>query len=137
MRQFATLWYFRPSPLYPGRAQLTNPIKIEKPWGHELIWAQTERYVGKILHVKAGHSLSLQYHERKDETIHLLRGSMRFFVGSSRDVLQQVPFAEGQSYRITPGTVHRMEAVTDVDILEASTADLEDVVRLEDRYGRS
>jgi len=109
---------------------------VEKPWGHELIWAHTDRYVGKILHVKAGHALSLQYHVRKDETIHLLRGEMRFWAGPSAQQLAEIPLREGESYRITPGTVHRMEAITDVDILEASTPDLDDVVRLEDRYGR-
>jgi len=114
-----------------------RPTRVEKPWGHELIWANTDRYVGKILHVKAGHALSLQYHERKDETIHLLRGQMRFWVGPSAQQLQEIELREGESYRITPGTVHRMEAVTDVDILEASTPDLDDVVRLEDRYGRA
>ena len=113
------------------------PKTIDKPWGHELIWAHTDRYVGKILHVRAGHALSLQYHERKDETIHLLRGQMRFFAGPSVEALELVPLQEGESYHITPGTVHRMEAVTDVDILEASTPYLDDVVRLEDRYGRS
>jgi mannose-6-phosphate isomerase-like protein (cupin superfamily) len=115
---------------------MTRPRRVEKPWGHELIWAETDRYVGKILHVKAGHALSLQYHERKDETIHLLSGAMRFFVGPSAEALAEIELVEGQSYRITPGTVHRMEAVTDIDILEASTPDLDDVVRLEDRYGR-
>lgn len=115
---------------------MTKPRRVEKPWGHELIWAETDRYVGKILHVKAGHALSLQYHERKDETIHLLSGTMRFHAGPSADALSEIELPEGQSYRITPGTVHRMEAVTDIDILEASTPDLDDVVRLEDRYGR-
>jgi mannose-6-phosphate isomerase len=111
--------------------------RVEKPWGYELIWANTELYVGKILHVKAGHALSLQYHERKDETIHLLRGELRFWVGPAADALEELPLREGESYRVRPGTVHRMEAVTDVDILEASTPHLDDVVRLEDRYGRA
>jgi mannose-6-phosphate isomerase-like protein (cupin superfamily) len=111
--------------------------RVEKPWGHELIWARTERYVGKVLHVKAGHALSLQYHERKDETLFLLRGELRFWVGPSADELEEVRLVEGESYRIPPGTVHRMEALTDCDILEASTPELDDVVRLEDRYGRS
>lgn len=115
---------------------IAAPRRVEKPWGHELIWAETELYVGKILHVKAGHALSLQYHERKDETIHLLRGRMRFQLGPSAEDLRTVDMNEGDSVRITPGTVHRMEAITDVDILEASTAHLDDVVRLEDRYGR-
>jgi mannose-6-phosphate isomerase len=112
------------------------PRRIEKPWGHELIWAETDRYVGKILHVKAGHALSLQYHERKDETIHLLSGEMRFWAGPSLESLAELKLAAGESFHVAPGTVHRMEAVTDVDILEASTPDLDDVVRLEDRYGR-
>ena len=115
---------------------MTIPKRVSKPWGYEVIWAHTDRYIGKILHVEAGHSLSLQYHERKDETIYLLRGRLRFFVGRSKNDLQEVALVEGQSYRITPGTVHRMEAITDVDILEASTSDIDDVVRLEDRYGR-
>lgn len=112
------------------------PRRVEKPWGHELIWAATDRYVGKILHVKAGHSLSLQYHERKDETIHLLSGELRFWAGPSMEELAELTLRPGESFRVTPGTIHRMEAVSDVDILEASTPELEDVVRLEDRYGR-
>lgn len=113
-----------------------TPRRVEKPWGHELIWAETELYVGKVLHVKAGHALSLQYHERKDETIHLLRGELRFLVGSTAESLEVVALHEGQSIRIRPGTIHRMEAITDVDMLEASTSHLDDVVRLDDRYGR-
>jgi mannose-6-phosphate isomerase len=113
------------------------PRRVDKPWGHELIWAETEEYAGKLLHVKAGHALSLQYHERKDETLHLLRGELRFQVGASIDSLAAVELRAGQSIRLRPGTLHRMEAVTDVDILEASTAHLDDVVRLEDRYGRA
>lgn len=110
---------------------------IDKPWGHELIWAKTERYVGKILHVKAGHALSLQYHEEKDETIHLFKGRMRLWIGPHVDDLDEITIQEGQSVRIKPGTIHRMEAITDIHILEASTPELDDVVRLEDRYGRS
>jgi len=110
--------------------------RVDKPWGYELIWADTDLYVGKILHVEAGHALSLQYHEHKDETIHLLRGALRFWVGASADHLAQIELHEGQSFRIRPRMVHRMEAVTAVDILEASTPHLTDVVRLEDRYGR-
>lgn len=120
----------------PPRRCALKAKRIEKPWGHELIWADSELYVGKILHVKAGHALSMQYHRQKDETIHLLRGEMRFWVGPAVGRLEEVPLREGESYRILPGTVHRMEAITDVDMLEASTPHLEDVVRLEDRYGR-
>jgi mannose-6-phosphate isomerase len=114
-----------------------QPRRVEKPWGYELIWANTDRYVGKILHVNAGHALSLQYHERKDETIHLLNGEMRFWAGPSEKELREVPFEMGQSFHVTPGTVHMMEAVTDIDILEASTPELDDVIRLKDRYGRA
>jgi mannose-6-phosphate isomerase len=120
-----------------GAAGAHHPVRVEKPWGHELLWANTDAYVGKVLHVRAGHALSLQYHERKDETIHLLRGRMRFWAGPDADSLEEVRLGEGESFRIRPGTVHRMEAITDVDILEASTPDLDDVVRLEDRYGRT
>ena len=111
--------------------------RVEKPWGHELIFAHTDRYVGKLLHIEPHQALSLQYHEIKDETIHLWRGRMKFFVGPSADALEMIEMKEGDSYRVTPGTVHRVEAITDVDILEASTPHLQDVVRLEDRYGRT
>ena len=123
--------------LTPGtEAGPFQPVRVDKPWGHELIWAHTDRYVGKVLHVKEGHMLSLQYHEEKDETLHLLSGRMKFLVGTDPDALEEEVVDEGWSYRLTPGTIHRMEAVTDVDILEASTPELDDVVRLEDRYGR-
>lgn len=111
--------------------------RVEKPWGHELIWAHTDRYVGKVLHINAGESLSLQYHERKDETIHVLRGRMVFLVGESEDELREVELDEGMSFRVQPGTRHRMTAVSDCDLLEASTPELDDVVRLQDRYGRA
>ncbi|MEQ1855978.1 MAG: cupin domain-containing protein [Longimicrobiales bacterium] len=113
-----------------------RPRRVEKPWGHELIWADTDLYVGKILHVKAGEALSVQMHEKKDETMHLLRGEIILRVGSSPDALTAVPFKEGDSVRIRPHTIHMIEAVTDVDVLEASTPHLDDVVRFKDRYGR-
>jgi len=111
--------------------------RVPKPWGHEIIWAHTDRYVGKILHIKAGQALSVQYHEVKDETVYLLSGEMRYWVklpgeGELRDMHLQ----PGDAFRITPGTVHYMEAVTDCDVLEASTPELDDVVRIKDRYGR-
>jgi mannose-6-phosphate isomerase-like protein (cupin superfamily) len=110
---------------------------VPKPWGHELIWAETDRYVGKILHVRAGHALSLQYHERKDETIYVLSGSMIFEYGPLGDApLTRVTLVPGDGFRITPLLRHRMIAETDCDIVEASTPELDDVVRLEDRYGR-
>jgi mannose-6-phosphate isomerase-like protein (cupin superfamily) len=101
-----------------------------------LIWAQTSDYVGKILHINAGESLSLQYHEVKDETIFLLSGTVRFWAGSSLEELEEVELARGEAFRVLPGTIHRMQAISDCDILEASTPHLDDVVRLEDRYGR-
>jgi mannose-6-phosphate isomerase-like protein (cupin superfamily) len=112
-----------------------EPTRVEKPWGHELWWAHTDRYVGKLLHVKAGAQLSLQYHREKDETIHLLRGEM-VLVLKEGDRLVDHPMSPGQSFRVAPGTVHRMRAVTDCDVLEVSTPEVEDVVRVEDDYGR-
>jgi mannose-6-phosphate isomerase-like protein (cupin superfamily) len=110
---------------------------VPKPWGHETIWAHTDRYVGKILHIKAGHALSVQYHERKDETVYLLTGEMNYWVQLEGETeLRDVRLRQGEAFRITPGTVHYMEAVTDCDVLEASTPELDDVVRLKDRYGR-
>ncbi|MGW8265330.1 MAG: cupin domain-containing protein [Longimicrobiales bacterium] len=112
------------------------PDRVDKPWGYELIWAHTPFYVGKILHVNAGEALSLQYHEVKDETIFLLSGEMRFWAGPTAEALELVSLAAGESFRVKPGTVHRMEALSDCDILEASTSHLDDVVRIQDRYGR-
>lgn len=112
------------------------PRRVEKPWGYELIWAHADRYVGKILHIAQGHSLSLQYHRQKDETIHLQSGSMRLEYDRG-DGRREVLLRPGDSVRIRPGMVHRMVAITDCDVLEASTPELDDVVRLEDRYGRS
>ncbi len=110
-------------------------IRVPKPWGYELVWAHTDRYVGKVLHINAGHALSVQYHERKDETVYLLSGEMKYWVKLG-DELEDVRLSEGDAFRITPGTVHYMEAITDCDLLEASTPELDDVVRLQDRYGR-
>jgi mannose-6-phosphate isomerase len=118
-----------------GRAEVRH---VDKPWGHETIWAHTDQYVGKILHIKAGHALSVQYHEVKDETVYLLSGELLYRVwldgkdGGPTDVNLKL----GEAFRITPHTIHQMEAVTDCDILEASTPHLGDVVRLQDRYGR-
>ena len=111
------------------------PFRVEKPWGHELIWAKTDRYVGKILHIEPGHLLSLQYHEKKDETIHVLTGEIIFRVQEEGEMTERRMVA-GESYHITPHTVHQMEAVTSSDLLEVSTPELDDVVRIEDRYGR-
>ena len=109
--------------------------RVEKPWGYEIIWAHTDRYVGKVLHINANEALSIQYHNKKDETVHLLSGEIIYKVKIGEE-LQDVRLRRGESYRITPGTVHQMIAVTDCDVLEASTPELDDVVRLSDRYGR-
>jgi len=116
-------------------AKMEVPFRVEKPWGHELIWAKTDRYVGKILHIEPGHLLSLQYHEKKDETIHVLTGEIIFRVQEDGEMTERRMVA-GESYHITPHTVHQMEAVTSSDLLEVSTPELDDVVRIEDRYGR-
>jgi mannose-6-phosphate isomerase-like protein (cupin superfamily) len=118
-----------------------NVKRVPKPWGYELIWAHTDHYVGKLLHINAGQALSVQYHNNKDETIFLLRGRMKYRLGSEAggggsEKLREFEMKEGESYRNTPGTVHQMEAITDCDVLEASTPHLDDVVRLQDRYGR-
>jgi mannose-6-phosphate isomerase len=109
--------------------------KVDKPWGHELHWAKTERYVGKVLHVTAGHALSLQYHNVKDETIFLWKGKLLFEIQNG-DALEKREMLPGESVHITPHTIHRMTAIEDSDIFEVSTPELDDVVRLEDRYGR-
>ena len=115
------------------------PKRVEKPWGHELWWARTERYVGKILHLKQGESLSLQYHNVKDETILLQSGRLLFETRAAGDSgeLQRLELEPGDVVHITPGTLHRMTGLLDCDILEVSTPELDDVVRLVDRYGRA
>jgi len=118
-----------------ARSSRVEVITVPKPWGHETIWAHTDRYVGKILHINAGQALSVQYHNRKDETVHLLKGDLIYRVKLG-DELEDMRLTKGQSFRITPGTVHQMEAITDCDILEVSTPEVDDVVRLQDRYGR-
>jgi mannose-6-phosphate isomerase len=111
------------------------PYRVEKPWGYELVWARTDRYVGKILHVKAGHILSLQYHNLKDETMHVLRGEL-ILRTQTGDALESRPFRAGETAHIPAKLIHQIEAVEDSDVLEASTPELDDLVRLQDRYGR-
>ncbi|HET7188719.1 MAG TPA: cupin domain-containing protein [Gemmatimonadaceae bacterium] len=111
--------------------------RIPKPWGHEIIWASNDLYVGKILHITAGQALSVQYHEVKDETVYLLSGELKYWVQlPGSDALEDMCLMPGDAFRIMPGTIHYMEAVTDCDVLEASTPHLDDVVRIRDRYGR-
>jgi mannose-6-phosphate isomerase len=108
---------------------------VPKPWGYELIWAHTERYVGKILHIKKGESLSYQFHRIKDETIRLLSGLMEMDLETD-GAKTRITLKPGDCLHIVPGMKHRMTAVDDCDVLEVSTPELDDVVRLEDRYGR-
>jgi mannose-6-phosphate isomerase len=110
--------------------------KVEKPWGYELIWALSDNYCGKVLFVRAGEALSLQYHEQKDETIHLQSGRAEVEIGSAPGATMVEVVDAGRSFRITPGTVHRLRALEDSLFLEVSTPHLDDVVRLDDRYGR-
>jgi mannose-6-phosphate isomerase len=111
------------------------PYRVEKPWGYELVWARGDRYVGKILHVNAGHVLSLQYHNLKDETMHVLSGEMILRTQPGTELVERVMRA-GESVHIPPKLIHQIEAVVDTDVLEASTPELDDLVRLQDRYGR-
>jgi mannose-6-phosphate isomerase-like protein (cupin superfamily) len=115
-----------------------EPRRVEKPWGHELIWAVAEGYVGKVLFVKAGESLSLQFHNEKDESWYIQQGRAQLELGDAGEaVLNSEVVGAGACFRYRPGTVHRVTALEDTTILEVSTPQLDDVVRLEDRYGRS
>ena len=109
--------------------------RVEKPWGYEIHWAKTDRYVGKIIHINKGHALSLQYHNKKDETIMLWSGKLLFEIQQDGE-LKQYEVKPGERFHVTPGTIHRMTAIEDCDVIEVSTPELDDVVRLEDRYGR-
>lgn len=112
------------------------PIRVDKPWGYEIWWAWTDDYVGKILHVAAGHKLSVQYHEVKDESSFLLKGRIFLHKGSTLDNLVATELGEGAQWRNRPGEIHTIEAIEDSDVLEVSTPHLDDVVRLSDSYGR-
>ncbi len=113
------------------------PREVSKPWGSELWYAHTDRYAGKILRVDAGHKLSVQYHEEKDETSYLLSGRLVLEQGESAQAMRRREIGPGVAWRNTPGLVHTVEALEDCMILEVSTPELHDVVRLNDRYGRS
>ncbi len=114
-----------------------SPRRVDKPWGWELIWAHTEQYVGKVLYVRAGQSLSLQFHREKDESWYVESGRAELELGDAGDaILNREVVTAGACFRYRPGTVHRVTALEDTTILEVSTPHLDDVVRLEDRYGR-
>ena len=110
---------------------LNVPVRTEKPWGHELLWALTDRYAGKMLHVNAGQSLSLQYHREKDEWMYCLAGEAELLLG---EIWFRI--GPGAAAHIPAGTIHRVRAVTDVDLVEVSSPELDDIVRLADDYGR-
>jgi len=126
------------SPNYEGLDKWSfEPRRVEKPWGWELIWAHADAYVGKVLFVRAGHSLSLQFHREKDESWYVESGRAKLELGDSGDpVLNEEIITTGATFRFRPGTVHRVTAIEDTTILEVSTPQLDDVVRLEDAYGR-
>jgi mannose-6-phosphate isomerase-like protein (cupin superfamily) len=111
------------------------PYRVDKPWGHEIIWAKADRYVGKILHIEPGHVLSLQYHNKKDESIYVLSGEI-ILRTQQGDKLSERRVRAGEAFHIPPKQIHQFEAVVITDLLEASTPELDDVVRLKDRYGR-
>jgi mannose-6-phosphate isomerase len=115
-----------------------EPRTVDKPWGHELIWALSDDYCGKVLFVKAGHSLSLQFHRQKDESWLIQAGRAKLELGQAGEaVLAEEVVGPGAAFRYRPGTVHRVTALEDTTIIEVSTPHLEDVVRLEDAYGRA
>jgi mannose-6-phosphate isomerase len=110
--------------------------RIEKPWGHEILFAVTEKYIGKILFIKKGHRLSLQYHKQKDETLYCLKGRASLIIQND-NLTNILPLVPGYSYRIEPMTIHRLESIEDTTLVEVSTPEAEDVVRVEDDYGRA
>ena len=112
-------------------------LRVDKPWGYELRWATTDRYAGKVLHINKGEALSLQYHERKEEHQDRIKGAVDIELGGPDGVLTTHRMNVGDTLHITPGTRHRITAVEDTDIFEVSTAELDDVVRIQDRYGRA
>jgi mannose-6-phosphate isomerase len=113
------------------------PRKIEKPWGFELLFALTPKYAGKLLYIKQGHRLSLQYHKVKDETLYIHEGKILLEIGGNDGQLTQSEVQSGYCFRVSPMTKHRMKAIEDTILFEVSTPELEDVVRVEDDYGRS
>ena len=114
----------------------TPVTRVDKPWGYELHWAKTERYVGKILHIRAGKRLSLQFHELKDESILVLSGKLRLELEDDAGQMRVSELEAGQSSRIPTGRKHRFGAIEDCDLVEVSTPELDDVVRVQDDFGR-
>lgn len=123
-------------PYSPPMPQAGEPRRVEKPWGHEIRWALTPEYAAKVLVVEAGHALSLQFHREKDESSYLFSGRLRLITGARQDDLAERTIEPGESWRNEPGSIHSIEALEDSVIFEVSTPQLDDIVRLEDRYGR-
>lgn len=121
----------------PEPVQAAGAGRVDKPWGHELRWAITDRYLGKLIHVDKGHALSLQYHVQKDETILVVSGLLDLVLEDDAGELRTHRLGPGMSARIRPGRRHRFVAAEDVDLVEVSSPEIDDVVRLEDRYGRA
>ena len=119
------------------RIKRADESRVAKPWGYEIRWAVTDRYLGKILHVNKGEALSLQYHERKDEWLLVTEGAVDIEIGAVGGNLEKLRMRKGDSVHLLPRTRHRITAVEDADIFEVSTPEVDDVVRLEDRYGRA
>ena len=120
-----------------GERYRVSARRVEKPWGWELVWAETEAYVGKLLFIRSGEALSLQYHQVKDEAWLVREGLARVELGvADEDVLDTIEIREGDALHYPPGTLHRVTALEDTLIVEVSTPHLDDVVRIEDRYGR-
>jgi mannose-6-phosphate isomerase len=111
--------------------------RIDKPWGYEIVYALTDRYCGKVIFIRGGEELSLQFHREKDETIYVQSGRVEFQIGDPGKPVDTEVVGQGRSFHLQPGTVHRLRALEDAIVLEVSTPELDDVVRLEDRYGRA
>ena len=123
-------------PSEPGGSEERERV-VDKPWGHERIWTETDRYVGKVLLIRAGRRLSLQYHEIKDESILVLRGRLRLHLAGADGTVEVTEIGPGEHRRVRPGVVHRYEAgEDDLELIEVSTPELDDVIRLEDDFGR-
>jgi mannose-6-phosphate isomerase len=120
-----------------GPLRAAGSGRVEKPWGYEMRWAVTERYAGKLIHIARGHALSLQYHVQKDESIHVVSGVMDLQLENDSGEMETHRLAEGMSAHIRPGRRHRFVAVADTDLFEVSSPEIDDVVRIEDTYGRA
>lgn len=114
----------------------TGPRRVDKPWGHELIWAHTDRYVGKVLVIETGKRLSLQKHEMKDESILVVRGRLRLWIEGDDGEVRTEELGPGEARHVAVGRIHRYEAIERCELMEVSTPELDDVVRLEDDFGR-